>query len=650
MEKINLKDFLDYKFLSGLVSSPSKTAATFISKNANVENNNYENKRYIIKNNSVKEIRTSSKETCCCFDNDNTLIFGVSKEDALGATSFFKINTETNQITVAFDMPITANSIDKISDGKYFITAWIDELNPDSYLLEGKDRTCEAERIKEESAFQVIDEIPYWTNSDGYTNKRRHAGFVYSEKENTLTRITESNFDLLAKAVKNEKVYLVGETRIGKQKDKHQVYCYDIETKATTTLYGGNDYCIRDILLTDTRIILIASDEKPYGFNQNPSFYEVDEKNGIKLINAPDLSVYPSVGSDCRLGSTHLATTFGDELFFIANLENKVQIFKITADNKCENVYCPNGTVDDLCVVDGKLIVVAMLGSALQEVYSLENNKATALTTFNTEVLSNKYVAEPEHYTIELEGKTIHGWVLKPINYEENKTYPAVLDIHGGPKMAYGEVFMHEMQVWANLGYFVFFCNPIGSDGFGDEYTDMRGKYGDIDYRSIMKFTDFVLEKYTQIDKTKVAVTGGSYGGFMTNWIIGHTDRFCCAASQRSISNWITHTLISDLGPSFSTDQVATNVFEGSDEMFKKSPLAYAKNATTPTLFVHAANDHRCPLVEGMQMYAALQLKGVESRMCIIYGETHELSRNGRPKQRIRRLEEITNWIVNHTK
>lgn len=117
-------------------------------------------------------------------------------------------------------------------------------------------------------------------------------------------------------------------------------------------------------------------------------------------------------------------------------------------------------------------------------------------------------------------------------NYDETKKYPAILDIHGGPKTVYGKVFYHEMQVWASKGYFVFFCNIHGSDGRGNEFMDIRGKYGTIDYDELMQFTDKVLETYPQIDASKVGVTGGSYGGFMTNWIIGHTDRFACAASQ----------------------------------------------------------------------------------------------------------------------
>ncbi len=150
-------------------------------------------------------------------------------------------------------------------------------------------------------------------------------------------------------------------------------------------------------------------------------------------------------------------------------------------------------------------------------------------------------VAHTEHFTfINSDGVEIDGWVLYPGDFDPEKTYPAIFDVHGGPQSAYGEGFFHEMQYWAGLGYIVFFCNPRGSSGKGGGFADIYGdNYGVRDYNDLMEFTDEVLKRVSQIDVKRVAMTGGSYGGFMTNWIIGHTDRFACAASQRSISNWV---------------------------------------------------------------------------------------------------------------
>ncbi|MBQ6602648.1 MAG: S9 family peptidase [Eubacterium sp.] len=268
------------------------------------------------------------------------------------------------------------------------------------------------------------------------------------------------------------------------------------------------------------------------------------------------------------------------------------------------------------------------------------------LTQFNTDLCAEYEYSRPEPFTFtDDRGVEIDGWVMKPADFDENKTYPAILDVHGGPKTVYGSCYFHEMQLWASEGYFVFFCNPVGGDGRGDTFADIRGIYGGPDYEDIMQFTDEVLKRYPQIDPARVGVTGGSYGGFMTNWIIGHTDRFAAAASQRSIANWLAFYETSDIGYFFAGDQAGGTPWTRTEKLWDQSPLKYADRVKTPTLFIHSDQDYRCPLSEGIQMFTAIKDHGVEARMCIFKGENHELSRSGKPKHRVRRLKEITEWF-----
>lgn len=174
---------------------------------------------------------------------------------------------------------------------------------------------------------------------------------------------------------------------------------------------------------------------------------------------------------------------------------------------------------------------------------------------------------------------------------------------------------------------------------------DLRGRYGSLDYEDLMVFTDRVLERFPQLDPGRLAVCGGSYGGFMVNWIIGHTTRFCCAVSQRSISNWVSMFCTGDTGYRFAADQLDGTPWSEPERYFTQSPLQYADKAATPTLFIHSDQDYRCPLGEGLQMFTALRYFGVEARMCLLKGENHDLSRSGRPKNRLKRLEEIFNWL-----
>ena len=207
------------------------------------------------------------------------------------------------------------------------------------------------------------------------------------------------------------------------------------------------------------------------------------------------------------------------------------------------------------------------------------------------------------------------------------------------------------MQLWASEGYFVFFCNPHGSDGKGNKFADIRGpKYGKLDYDDIMRFTDAVLEKYPQIDKSRVGMTGGSYGGFMANWIVGHTDRFAAVASQRSISNYISKCLTTDIGYYHNIYAMQADPWNGADILWEHSPLKYADKCTTPTLFIHADEDYRCWMGDAIQMFTALRMHGCPTRLCLFHKENHMLSRSGKPKHRIRRLKEITDWFEKYLK
>ncbi len=234
------------------------------------------------------------------------------------------------------------------------------------------------------------------------------------------------------------------------------------------------------------------------------------------------------------------------------------------------------GSVDDfdLCEEEGDILAVCLYDGTLQDLYAFDKNgeKRRKVSGLNTAILKGKYVAECERVSFQFQDYDLDGWVLKPMGYDPNKSYPGILDIHGGPKVAFGETFYHEMQAWASRGYFVFFCNPVGSDGRGNDFMFMRGKYATVDYDSLMTFVDTVLEKYPQIDQSRLAVTGGSYGGYMTNWIITHNHRFACAASQRSISNWLSFYGYSDLGYNFNVDQMNTTIFEGAGEDVERVP------------------------------------------------------------------------------
>ena len=364
-----------------------------------------------------------------------------------------------------------------------------------------------------------------------------------------------------------------------------------------------------------------------------------------------DYGMWNSVGSDCRYGGSRSLILDGDYLYFVTTENDSSYINRIDKDGNIEKVTEKSGSIDGFDVINGKVQFIGLKNNKLQELYSLDGKDEIQLTKFNDWVMENKNISIPQKISFTNEDEIeINGFIMKPVDFQEGKKYPAILNIHGGPKTVYGDVFYHEMQYWTNHGYVVFFCNPRGSDGRGNEFADIRGKYGTIDYDDIMKFTDLVLETYDFIDSDNVGVTGGSYGGFMTNWIIGHTDRFKAAASQRSISNWTSFFGTTDIGYYFADDQNAATPWSDYEKLWFHSPMKYADKVVTPTLFIHSEEDYRCWLPEGLQMYSSLKYHGVESRLCMFRGENHELSRSGKPKHRVKRLEEITNWFDKYLK
>ena len=281
--------------------------------------------------------------------------------------------------------------------------------------------------------------------------------------------------------------------------------------------------------------------------------------------------------------------------------------------------------------------------------YDRRVNSEVVTDCFSGSVTGQRMVGETLYF-LNTDGVDIDGFVMKPVGYEPGKRYPGILHIHGGPKMVFGPGFHHEMQLWVASGFFVCYCNPRGSCGKGNAFADLQGKYGEVDFRDLMEFTDEVLRRYPEIDADRMGVAGGSYGGFMTNWVIGHTDRFRCAVSQRSIANYVGDYLLSDIGYYYVPDQQLGTIWEHPERLWKASPLTYADRVKTPTLFIHADKDYRCTLANDLEMFAALKLHGVESKLCMFYGENHGLSREGKPSNRISRLSEILHWMEEHLK
>ncbi|WP_223700769.1 S9 family peptidase [Sutcliffiella deserti] len=249
------------------------------------------------------------------------------------------------------------------------------------------------------------------------------------------------------------------------------------------------------------------------------------------------------------------------------------------------------------------------------------------------------------------DGWEVHGWIMKPTGFEEGKKYPTILEVHGGPHAMYANSYFHEFQTLSAQGFAVMFTNPRGSHGYGQEFVDaVRGDYGGKDYIDVMSAMDYALETFDFIDEKNLGITGGSYGGFMTNWVVSHSDRFKAAVTQRSISNWLSFYGVSDIGYFFSEWEVKGNMEDKMEKLWEHSPIKYVSNVNTPLLILHGEKDYRCPIEQGEQLFVALKKQGKITKFVRFPDSNHELSRSGNPALRVHRLDQIKNWFVEYLK
>ncbi|GED69811.1 putative peptidase YuxL [Brevibacillus reuszeri] len=263
----------------------------------------------------------------------------------------------------------------------------------------------------------------------------------------------------------------------------------------------------------------------------------------------------------------------------------------------------------------------------------------------NDELLAELTVSLPEAFSYTSEdGWQIQGFVLKPANLKPGEKYPVLLDIHGGPHSMFGYTFFHQMQLFAANGYAVVYTNPRGSSGFGAEFThSVHGDYGGKDMADILNGLDEAAKRYDFIDRERVAINGLSYGGFMVNWLVTHTDQFFAAVSEGCISNWISMYGTSDIGPDF-LDMEFLGMTD-LETLWKFSPLAYVQNVKTPLLLLHSDDDLRCPLEQAEQFYTHIKKQGGEVELLRIPHSSHGVLQNGIPSLRQARLEAMFEFI-----
>lgn len=635
MKYFDYDSFKDFTFVSNLKALKNSDNIFCVTTKANVEENKYDSNIYKINGN--RQFTNHNSDSSFFELKDGDLLIARKNDDKSSdkkdckcdeLTSFYRLFKDGGEAVDEFSVNLKNAQI-------------LFELD-DSFILKYEfDRHDELLKIKDEEKnedVRVLTEIPFFENAVGFTDKKRTRLVRFFPSIDKFDILTDEFSNISSVDISDDSSKIVfARNSFENLMDIHdELVEYDLNSGKENVILTG--YMIASVKYFNDEVVIVATDGKNNGLNQDCEIYKVKDNKAIQL-NQEHYCLYNSIGSDLKYGSGCQIDKTDDFMYFIILEGYKSCVLRMDLDFNFETIFSTSNSINMISAKNDDLYCVMQTENHGQEVYK-NFEKLTDLNSVNYKI------SKKDKFEFENDENSFTGWVIYPKDYDETKKYPGILSVHGGPKTVFGEVLFHEMELLSAKGYFVFYTNPRGSDGYGNEFMDIRGKYGDVDYSDLMKFTDIVMEKYP-IDK--LGYTGGSYGGFMANWMMTHTDRFDCFVSQRSISNWISFSLISDIGYYFGTDQNHTEtVLKDYEKLWDKSPIKYAKNAHTPTLFIHSTQDYRCPLSEGIQMFQALKLNNVDSRFVMFYGENHELSRSGKPKNRIRRLQEIVEWFENY--
>jgi dipeptidyl aminopeptidase/acylaminoacyl peptidase len=370
----------------------------------------------------------------------------------------------------------------------------------------------------------------------------------------------------------------------------------------------------------------------------------------------PKLYLAPSEGGaasqvavenfDLIAGDLHWAGA--NAAYFTAGAKGETQIYRADLGKRSFAAVTSGPRGIRAFDVNAKAGLIAYLSNDFQHlddlyVAKLDGSGERRLTQLNAALWAQFEMQPVERLPFKsTDGWPIDGFFVRPVGWQEGKKYPMVLVIHGGPAGMFGVDWYHEFQVYAAKGWAVFFCNPRGSTGYGQKFErGIVNNWGGMDFQDVMAGVDAALEQYPWVNADALGVTGGSYGGFMTNWIVGHTNRFKAAVTLRAISNFVSDEGTRD-GAYGHEDDFKGLVFDDLDQYWDASPLKYARNVRTPTLILHSDMDFRVPIEQDEQWFRALQHYGVASEIVFFPRENHNLTRTGEPKH----LVESLNWQV----
>ncbi|WP_102261779.1 S9 family peptidase [Mesobacillus jeotgali] len=651
---IKAEDLFELKSVTDPHFSPDGKKCVFVQTEMLEKKNDYASNLYIIdieeggepKQWTYGEDRNHSPR----WSPDGTKLAFVSNRS--GKNQIFVMDAAGGEARQATDFKNGVNGPVWSPDGERIACSV--SLKPDEDLLE------KAEEKKDDKKLEpfVAEEMKYKSDAAGFWDGKYRQTVIVNLADGKAEVVAKGEVDYHLQCWSPDGKSLVLSADESPERDfsfKSDLWLMDIETGNKTKLTNGTGYFGNAEFSPDGKYLGYTGHEREF---ENATLTQVMiqelETGNIQCVTENmDILVGDAVAADFHQGAHSpgliwgensdsfyfLASDQGNTVLYFANLAGEVypalldqqHVYGYTLDRKNQRIIAAISNP----VLPGELFQLEVTTGEMKQ-----------LTSVNEKVLESVTLSRPEQITFEAsDGTPLNGWIMKPAGYEQGKKYPLILEIHGGPHAMYANSYFNEFQVLAAEGYGVLYINPRGSHGYGQQFVNaVRGDYGGGDYQDVMDAVDYALENFDFIDKDRLGVTGGSYGGFMTNWIVGHTDRFKAAVTQRSISNWISFYGVSDIGYYFTEWQIQADL-SNLETLWKHSPIAYVDEINTPLLILHSEKDYRCPIEQAEQLFIALKRQGKKTKFIRFPESNHELSRSGKPNLRLSRLASIVDWF-----
>ncbi|CAN5680417.1 S9 family peptidase [soil metagenome] len=648
--RIEAEDIYRFKMVSNPQVSPDGNSVAYVVTAMDEDDNNYQASIFLCDLDGSRTTRLTtarSRDTSPRWSPDGNHI------------AFQSNRSETNQVWM---IRVAGGEPWKVTDFKTGVSGFSWSPDGGSLAVVSKDSDSDTEPDEDEPETDVkhITAIRYKSNDEGFLDmKPRNIWIVrpFDESQSQLTRSDVHDTDPVWSPAGDHIAFVTNRTEGRHWNSVSEIWTVAIGSGQEQPVFSGDDasFGAPSWSPDGSEIAAIGHREAVAGGSPDSPIWIASATGEGERVVTGELgrSVGDSAMSDMAQAgeSSPIWSSDGGSLRFRTSDSGGTYIHEVPSEGgTVQRIDEGRYRISGLSITPDGSAMAYVKATAVNPgdlfVSDANGENERRLTSTNEDFLSEIALSEPEPFWVDAPDRVpIQGWILKPPGFNPEVKYPLILEIHGGPHGMYAEAFMQEFQCLAANGYVVVYTNPRGSSGYGEKFTrESHKRWGEADMPDLMAAVDHVVS-LGYIDESRMGVTGGSYGGYMTLWVIGHTDRFKAAVTQRCVSNLYSFYGTSDIGWTFIDYEFGGLPWEHQEHFMKYSPISYVNEMTTPLLIIHSELDYRCPIEQGEQVFISLKRLGRDVEFVRFPDENHDLSRSGKPKHRIERLQHILRWF-----